>query len=108
MSTPILATKLYIPRPRPNVVSRPRLLERLNEGLHGNLVLLSAPAGFGKTTLLSEWVEGIEWPVAWLSLDAGDNDPTRFLTYLVAAVQTIAPALGAGVLRALQSPQPPP
>jgi LuxR family transcriptional regulator, maltose regulon positive regulatory protein len=58
MSTPILATKLYIPRPRPNMVSRPRLLERLNEGLHGKLTLISAPAGFGKTTLVSEWLAG--------------------------------------------------
>ncbi len=107
MSTPILATKLYIPPLRSHMVSRPRLLDRLNEGLHGNLVLLSAPAGFGKTTLLSEWVEGLERPVAWLSLDAGENDPTRFLTYLVAAVQTIAANIGAGVLGALQSPQPP-
>src|SRR6516165_668339 len=106
MSMPILATKLYIPRLRPNVVSRPRLLERLNEGLHGKLTLISAPAGFGKTTLLSQWIEGIERPVAWLSLEEGENDPTRFLTYLVAAVQTIAPTLGEGVLSALQSPQP--
>jgi len=58
MSTPILATKLYIPRLRPQVVIRPRLLERLNEGLHRNLTLISAPAGFGKTTLVSEWVVG--------------------------------------------------
>src|SRR5215470_4674367 len=108
MPTPILATKLYISRPRPNVVSRPRLLERLNEGLHCRLILISAPAGFGKTTLVSEWVAGIERSAAWLSLDAGDNDPTRFLTYLVAAVQTIAPTIGAGVLGVLQSPQPPP
>ncbi len=108
MPTPILATKLYIPPLRPHMVSRPRLLERLNEGLHSNLILLSAPAGFGKTTLLSEWIEGIERPVAWLSLDDQENDPTRFLTYLVAALQTIAATLGAGVLSALQSPQPPP
>jgi LuxR family transcriptional regulator, maltose regulon positive regulatory protein len=108
MSTPILATKLYIPRPRPNVVSRPRLLERLNEGLHGNLTLISAPAGFGKTTLLSEWVAFIDRQVAWLSLDEGESDPTRFLTYLVAAVQTIAPHIGAGMLSLLQSSQPPP
>ena len=108
MSTPILATKLYIPRLRPNVVSRPRLIERLNEGLHRNLILISAPAGFGKTTLVSEWVAGCDRPVAWLSLDEGDNDPTRFLTYLVAALQTIAPNIGVGVLGALQSPQPPP
>ena len=108
MSTPILATKLYIPRPRPNVVSRPRLLERLNEGMHSKLTLISAPAGFGKTTLVSEWVVGIEQPTAWLSLDEGENDPTRFLTYLVAALQTLAPAIGEGMLSALQSPQPPP
>src|SRR4249919_1506218 len=108
MPTPILATKLYIPRLRPNVVSRPRLLERLNEGLHRKLTLISAPAGFGKTTLVSAWVEGIERPVAWLSLDEGENDPTRFLTYLVAALQTIAPNIGEGVLGVLQSPQPPP
>src|SRR5438067_5006322 len=109
--TPILATKLYLPRLRPNVVSRPRLLERLNEGLHRKLTLISAPAGFGKTTLVSEWVEGIDRPrarTAWLSLDEGDNDPIRFLTYLVAAVQTIAAGIGEGVLGVLQSPQPPP
>ncbi len=106
--TPILATKLYIPPIRPNVVIRPRLLERLNEGLHRNLTLISAPAGFGKTTLVSEWVEGIERPAAWLSLDEGDNDPARFLTYLVAALQTIAATIGKGVVGVLQSPQPPP
>src|SRR6266852_6796751 len=106
--TPILATKLYIPRLRPNVVIRPRLLERLNEGLHRKLPLIAAPAGFGKTTLVSEWVEGIKRPTAWLSLDQGDNDPTRFLAYLVAALQTIAANIGEGVLGMLQSPQPPP
>jgi LuxR family maltose regulon positive regulatory protein len=108
MPTPILATKLYIPRPRPNVVSRPRLLERLNEGVYGKLTLISAPAGFGKTTLVSEWVGGSEQPTAWLSLDEGENDPARFLTYLVAALQTLAPGIGEGVLSALRSPQPPP
>ena len=110
MPAPILATKLYIPPPRPKVVPRPRLIERLNEGLAAGrkLTLISAPAGFGKTTLVSEWVAGCERPVAWLSLDEGDNDPARFLTYLVAALQTIAPNIGAGVLAALQSPQPPP
>ena len=91
MSTPILATKLYIPPPRSRVVLRPRLIERLNEGLAAGrrLTLISAPAGFGKTTLLSEWVAGSARPVAWLSLDEGDNDPTRFLIYLVAALQTL-------------------
>ncbi|MCB0065069.1 MAG: hypothetical protein KDE19_23255 [Caldilineaceae bacterium] len=114
MSTPILATKLYIPPPRPNAVLRPHLLERLNEGLRQNqnlgrkLTLISAPAGFGKTTLISAWVAGFAQRVAWLSLDEGDNDPTRFLAYLVAALRTIAPRIGEGVLAVLQSPQPPP
>ncbi len=108
MSTPILVTKLYIPPPRPKGVLRPRLIERLNEGLHHKLTLVTAPAGFGKTTLVSRWVARCERPVAWLSLDEGDNDPTRFLAYLVAALQTIAATLGEGVLSALQSPQQPP
>src|SRR6476620_10643486 len=108
MSTPILATKLYIPPPRPNVVLRPHLIARLTAGLHRKLTLIAAPAGFGKTTLVSAWVAGGDRPVAWLSLDAGDNDLARFLTYLVGAVQTIVPQLGAAVLRALQSSPPPP
>ena len=110
MPAPILATKLYIPQPRPKSVPRPRLIERLNEGLSAGrkLTLISAPAGFGKTTLVSEWVAGCGRPVAWLSLDEGDNDPARFLTYLVAALQTIAANIGEGVLAMLQSPQPPP
>src|SRR5216684_3338876 len=106
--TPILATKLYLPRLRPNVVFRPHLLERLNEGLHRKLTLISAPAGFGKTTLVGEWIERIERPTAWLSLDEGENDPARFLAYLVAAFQTIAAHIGEGMLSALQSSQPPP
>src|SRR6266511_6239771 len=108
MSASILATKLYIPPSRPNVVLRARLLERLNEGLRRKLTLISAPAGFGKTTLVSEWLAGCERPTAWLSLDEGDNDPTRFLAYLVAALRTIASTIGAGVPRVLQAPQPPP
>ncbi len=108
MSTPILATKLYIPPPRPNMVLRPRLSERLNKGLQRQLTLISAPAGFGKTTLVSEWVATCERPVAWLSLDEGENDPARFLAYLVAALQTIASTIGAGVVGVLQAPQPPP
>jgi LuxR family maltose regulon positive regulatory protein len=108
--TPILATKLYVPPPRANLVLRPRLIERLNEGLSATrkLTLISAAAGFGKTTLVSEWVAGCERLVAWLSLDEGDNDPTRFLTYLVAALQMIAASIGKGVLAILQSPQPAP
>src|SRR2546426_10658037 len=86
--TPILATKLYIPRLRPNVVIRPRLLERLNEGLHRKLTLIAAPVGFGKTTLVSEWVAGCDRQVAWLPLDQGDSDPPLVLVYIVAALQT--------------------
>jgi LuxR family transcriptional regulator, maltose regulon positive regulatory protein len=110
MSTPILATKLYIPPPRAKIVLRPRLLERLNEGLSSGrkLILISAPAGFGKTTLVSEWLATCGQPVAWLSLDEGDNDPTRFLTYFIAALQTVAPDIGKRVLAILESPQPPP
>lgn len=110
MPAPILATKLYIPPPRPNIVPRPRLVERLNEGLAAGrkLALISASAGFGKTALVGEWIANCERPVAWLSLDEGDNDPVRFLSYLVAALQTIKAGIGEGVLAVLQSPQPPP
>src|SRR3712207_385490 len=108
MSTPILATKLYVPPPQPRVVLRPRLIEHLNEGLHRRLTLISAPAGFGKTTLLSEWLAGCGRPAAWLSLDEGDNDPGRFVSYLVAALRTVAANIGEGALNALRSPQPPP
>jgi LuxR family maltose regulon positive regulatory protein len=109
MPAPLLFTKLYIPPSRPKVVSRPRLIERLNEGLSSGckLTLISAPAGFGKTTLVSEWVASCGRPAAWLSLDEGDNDPTLFLTYLVAALQTIAPNIGKGVVAVLQASQPP-
>ena len=109
MPAPVLATKLFIPLPRSNIVVRSRLVERLNEGLAAGrkLALISAPAGFGKTTLVSEWAAGCGQPVAWLSLDEGENDPARFLTYLVAALQTIAADIGAGASAALQSPQPP-
>ncbi len=107
MSTPLLATKLYLPPPRPDVVPRPRLIARLDEGLHRPLTLVAAPAGFGKTTLIGEWVATCGRPAAWLSLDDGDSDPILFLTYLVAALRTIAPAIGAGVSGVLQSPQPP-
>ena len=110
MSTAILATKLYIPPPRPDLVPRQRIIDRLNEGLArgGKLTLISAPAGFGKTTLVSEWIAGCEKPVAWLSLDEGDNDSARFLTYFIAALQTINANVGERVLSVLQSPQPPP
>ena|SRR5215210_230103 len=104
MPTPILATKLYVPPPQPGVVRRHRLIERLNEGLHRKLTLISAPAGFGKTTLMGEWVASLPLSTAWLSLDEGDGDPTRFLSYLVAALRMIAADIGEGVLGALGSP----
>jgi len=147
MPIPILATKLYIPPSRPNLVIRPRLVERLNDGLDGKLTLISAPAGFGKTTLVSSWILDLRFqigdlpakvasqgkivnlkssmalyahfvmakpppcgnvnPVAWLSLDEGDNDPTRFLAYVIAALQTLDLKVGAGVLEVLHSPQSP-
>jgi len=105
MSMSLVTTKLYLPPPSPRLTPRPHLIQRLDEGLRlgRRLTLVSAPAGFGKTTLLSEWAAGCERPVAWLSLDAGDNDPARFLAYLVAALQTIEASVGKGVLAALQA-----
>jgi LuxR family transcriptional regulator, maltose regulon positive regulatory protein len=90
MKIPLLTTKLYAPPLRPNLVPRPHLVERLDEGLRlgRKLTLVSAPAGFGKTTLVSAWARTCDWPVAWLSLDEGDNDPVRFLTYLSAALRS--------------------
>jgi LuxR family maltose regulon positive regulatory protein len=122
VSTLLLKTKLFVPPPQPKLVERPRLIERLNAalvldnkygGLHRKLTLISAPAGFGKTTLVSEWVQamGEATPpiaIAWLSSSESDNDPTRFLAYFIAALQTIKANIGQGTLSALQSPQPPP
>ncbi|MCJ7434857.1 MAG: hypothetical protein MUO77_15350, partial [Anaerolineales bacterium] len=109
MSTPILATKLYIPPPRAKIVLRPRLIEQLNEGLSSGrkLTIISASAGFGKTTLVSEWIASCKQPVAWLSLGGGDNDPSRFLSYTIAALQTIKAEIGADLLGVLQSSQQP-
>ena len=134
---PLLQTKFYIPPLRREQVPRPRLIERLNAGLHRKLTFISAPAGFGKTTLVSAWVSNLRFTnddlringiangqvvnrkskivnhVAWLSLDSSDNDAVRFLTYVIAALQTIDPEQGAaghigkGALGMLRSPQPP-
>ena len=108
MSGDLLQTKLYVPRLRPFLVPRPHLTKQLNQGMQQGckLTLVSAPAGFGKTTLLSEWITNCEacMHIAWLSLDTDDNDLTQFLTYLVAALQTIDKGIGQGVFVALQSP----
>jgi LuxR family transcriptional regulator, maltose regulon positive regulatory protein len=90
----LLATKLHVPRPPPGFVPRPRLVEALGEGLARGRVLVCAPAGFGKTAQLADWARHGERPVAWLSLDAGDNDPARFWHHLVAAVGQARPGAG--------------
>ena len=108
MATPLLTTKLYIPPIRPELVSRPRLIKRLNEGLHHKLTLVSAPAGFGKTTLVADGLSSAKRSVTWLSLDENDNDPARFTTYLLAALQKISPDVGQAAQAMLQNLQPPP
>jgi len=117
----LLTTKFYIPPARPELVPRPRLISQLNERLHRKLTLISAPAGFGKTTLVTEWLDNlrldakienqIDNRIAWLSLDEGDNDPVRFLSYFIAAlnqIEGIDPTFAKGALSMLQSPQSPP
>lgn len=108
MPTPIIKTKINAPALRRGLVSRKRLLNLLSDGVgQGHkLTFVSAPAGFGKTTLVSEWINSGKTPAAWISLDEGDGDPSRFLTYLVAALQTLITGIGEGVLTALQSSQP--
>ncbi len=110
MAGDLLQTKLYIPRLRPSLVQRPHLIEKLNQGLQQgcNLTLISAPAGFGKTTLITEWIAGCKRPFAWISLDERDSDLTRFLQYVIAALQTLEPAIGTKALGMLESAQPPP
>ena len=104
---PLLATKLHVPRPRTQLVPRSHLVERLQQGVERALTLVSAPAGFGKTTLLAQWLVESGTPTAWLSLEAEDNDPTRFLSYLIAALQTLDVQIGTTVLALLRTPQPP-
>lgn len=108
MHQTLLTTKLYFPPVRSSLVSRPRLVERLHTGLQGPLTLISAPAGYGKTTLMSEWWTGVgyDYSTAWLSLDIDDNDSTSFLTYIIAALATIKPGFGEITLALLQSSPP--
>ena len=110
MAGPLLETKLHIPRLRRGVVPRPRLSNRLSRTAESALTLVSAPAGFGKTTLLTEWLAaataGGRSAAAWLSLDQRDNDPALFWTYLVTALQRVAPDVGESALSLLKSPHP--
>ena len=105
---PILATKLYMPKLRPDLVPRTHLIERLNKGVNHKLTLISAPAGFGKTTLLSEWIFKSKRKAAWISLEKSDGDPIYFINYLVAAMQGIQADIGKFTLALLQSVQQPP
>ena len=110
-SSPLLETKLYVPRWRTGLVPRARLVERLDRGTERKLTLVSAPAGSGKTTVLAEWVAGtpaMRWPAAWVSLDQSDNDPALFWAYFIAALQTVRPGVGESALSLLHLPQPSP
>ncbi len=108
MSTALFQTKLYVPQTRADVITRSRLLEHLNSGLKSKLTLLSAPAGFGKTSLLSNWQAVNSTPLAWVSLDVQDNDPVHFWRYVAAALNALEPTLAQDALNALSSAQPPP
>ncbi len=103
----LLATKLYIPSIRTGLLCRSRLVEQIELGLLRHLVLISAPAGYGKTTLLSTWVANCKYPVAWLTLDQGDNDPIRFWRYMGAALQKVNDGLGKSLSSTLFSVQTP-
>lgn len=108
---PLLETKLYVPKWRPALVSRPRLIERMQKGLERKLTLISAPAGFGKTTLLAEWLATTpagERDAGWVSLEQSDNDPALFWAYFITAVQKVRSEVGKSALSLLHSPQPPP
>jgi LuxR family maltose regulon positive regulatory protein len=109
-SDTLVSTKLRPSQARPNLVARPRLIAKLEREVGRKLTLISAPAGFGKTTLLGEWVAGRsdERSVAWVSVDEADNDPARFLSYLVAALRSIEEEIGEGVLSSLRAPGSPP
>ena len=106
MTRPLMATKLYVPKLRRGLVARPRLLERMGSGADARLTLVSAPAGFGKTTVLAAWLQEASAAgrrVAWLSLDAADNEPASFWTYVVTALQRAVPGVGASALELLAS-----
>ena len=103
----MLTTKLHVPSPRPGFVPRPRLLGRLDEGLAQQVTLVCAPAGFGKTALLADWAHRGARSVAWLALDAGDNDPARFWRHCAAALDRVLPGIAERVVPLLGPPAPP-
>ena len=105
---PRLSTKLFIPTPRPDLVHRPRLLQDLTRGVQRKLTLIAAPAGFGKTTLLSAWAARSPAPIAWVSLDASDNDATAFWDYVMAALDRLHPGVGDPARALLYAPLPQP
>jgi LuxR family maltose regulon positive regulatory protein len=102
----VLATKLHLPASRPGLVPRPRLTAHLDEGLARGLILACAPAGYGKTVLLADWAQSSRHPAAWLSLDAGDNDPARFWRHVVAALDRASPGTGDRLAPLLGPPAP--
>ena len=103
----LLNTKLFIPPLRPNLVPRPRLIEELNAAASSRLTVISAPAGYGKTTLINSWTRQLDIPVCWISLDAGDNELAIFLRYFITALSNLKEGFGIEVIDALKSPQPP-
>jgi LuxR family maltose regulon positive regulatory protein len=103
-----LRTTLYAPLPRSSWISRSRLVDRVEEGFSRKLTLISAPAGFSKTTLLADWANNHDIPAAWFSVDKGDNDPLHFLAHGTLGLQTLEGGIGKAALTILQSPQPPP
>jgi len=105
---PVLKTKLFIPQLREGLIARPRLINLINANINKKVCFISAPAGYGKSTLLSEWARTTELPVCWVSLDPSENDPAKFFSYLIAGVQTIWEDLGDTILNALNSPGAPP
>src|SRR5918992_2519644 len=109
MTRPVLQTKLHVPRPRRGLVSRSRLDQRLNRIMESKQTLVSAPAGFGKSTLVAQWLADAargEQRAAWLSLDVTDNDPVTFWTYVIWALRTVAPGIGEGSHSMLETTQP--
>lgn len=104
----LLETKFYVPRARSGLVPRPRLLDAVGQGAAGRLTVVVAPAGFGKTTLVSSWVAAGERPAAWLSLDAGDNDPSSFWSHVIGALRRVVPGIGEDALASLAQPRPAP